>query len=777
MTGRAFAAAAALRRHPRHVMAAALVLGLLAAGVAATTRLHTSQLVLAVAAPAGALAARAAWRGSRRDGALGLAAVAAVIAGAALGTARVEVLERSALPARFGHAQVGEVTLVEAVRRRDYGTRTAIVRLDGERVLLRVPRTVRWAGAEVGDRLFVRGGLDAPGVLGAAAHAHAELRADELRATGRRRGGIPGVVDGIRRRAQRALTQDLPPPLVALLRGMVLGQDGEMPDGMRTDFRASGLSHLVAASGQNVMLLAALAFAVAAMLGVGRRARLAGVLVLVALYVPLAGAGPSIQRAGVMGAAGVVAALAGRPASRSYAVLLAALATLGLDPRACADAGWQLSFAAVIALLALAPALRERLTRRGLPRGLAEAVAVTVAASIATAPLLAVHFGRLSLVSLAANVLAVPAVAPVMWLGMVAAALGQVSPVLAEPFTTLAGLPLGYLATLAHAAAGLPGAATKASPWAVTAGCCGLAMLVARPARDRWRPGGTPPRPRGVATAGAAVLVLTLLVAGVAGSREPPAAPGHLRLTFLDVGQGDATLVQHGDAAVLVDTGTPDGPVVARLRQAGVRRLDVLAVTHAEADHEGGAAVVLRSFPVALLLDGRDGRRSPSGDAMAAVATRLRVRRVVPRAGMGIRIGAIGLRVLWPVAGPGRSSADPSADPNLRATVLEVHDGAFTALLGADAESDVLAPLDLHDVDALKVSHHGSADDGLAALLGRLAPEVAVISVGAHNTYGHPTAATLRTLDTAVPNVFRTDRDGSVRLDVTPHGTAVTTHA
>jgi competence protein ComEC len=130
-------------------------------------------------------------------------------------------------------------------------------------------------------------------------------------------------------------------------------------------------------------------------------------------------------------------------------------------------------------------------------------------------------------------------------------------------------------------------------------------------------------------------------------------------------------------------------------------------------------------------------------------------------------------RVLSP---PRRDGAPvPGADPNQRAIVLELRDGAFRALLTADAESDVLAGLDLHRIDALKVSHHGSADEGLASLLARLAPRVAVVEVGKGNTYGHPVAATMRALGAAVPAVYRTDLDGSVRLDVEAGRVQVTT--
>ena len=160
-----------------------------------------------------------------------------------------------------------------------------------------------------------------------------------MRRTGERRGGVAGALDAVRRRAERGLERGLRGEDAALLRGMVLGQDERLSDAVRDEFQVSGLAHLLAVSGQNVMLLAILVLAAAAAVGLPLRARLALALLLVAAYVPLAGGGPSIQRAGVMGAAGLVAALAGRPASRWYALGLAAAATLALNPLARARAG------------------------------------------------------------------------------------------------------------------------------------------------------------------------------------------------------------------------------------------------------------------------------------------------------------------------------------------------------------------------------------------------------------------------------------------------------
>jgi competence protein ComEC len=737
-----------VRARPWHAGTAAFVAGLIAGPRAPLA-------VVAIALVAPMLGARSTAR---------VALPIAVLAGALVAQGRLEAIDATHLTGRIGHAVHARVVLLETPRPRAFGTRVATVRFDGERVLLRAGRSVRWPTQPVGALLAVRGGLEPLparesflGVHG----VHAQLRADAIAATGRVRGGPAGVVDGVRARAQAALQAGVPPSIGALLRGMALGDDAALPDNVRDEFRASGLAHLVAASGQNVMLLAALVVAIAAALGLGLRTRLALVLGAIGLYVPLAGAGPSIARAGVMAAAGVVAILAGRPAARWHALLLSAAVTLTLNPRAIEDVGWQLSFAAVVAILLLAGRLREGLERRGIPGGLAEAAALTGAATIGTAPLISAHFGQASLVSLPANLAAAPAVAPIMWLGMLAATAGQVSTALATPLTSLAGLPVAYVMWVAHAAAGLPGAQAGVPVLVVSAACLGAAVGVAvRRAR--------PFIVSGAVAMAAFMIVLPRMQA------DAVAAPTALRVTFLDVGQGDATLIQRRQATILVDTGPPDGPVLTRLRHAGVRRLDLLVITHAQADHDGAAASVLRALPVALVLDGRDGVRDQSGAQMASEARRRHVRLVTARAGEVLRIGTVVLRVLWPE--PAAPEAKAGADPNQRAIVAEADADGVRVLLTADAESDVLDRLDLGAVDILKVSHHGSADPGLPALLEHLRPRLAAIEVGRHNRYGHPAPTTLQALRADHVAVYRTDRDGSIRVEPSRGALRVQTH-
>jgi competence protein ComEC len=741
MAARSAAAQAALARHPRHLLLAALVAGLLAGPSSAAALAATAALLLAAV----------------RDAPLVFAALVALLAGAAIADARLAALDRSALTSGELTARA---TLLEPPRTRAFNARVAAAQVNGERVLVKAPARVRWSRpdmatgviVEIAGRLAPLGPNDA---YERRRGAHALLIASSIRATGTRRGGLLGALDGVRDRSERALTHGLPAEQGALARGMVLGQDAALTDDVRENFRTTGLAHLVAASGANVMLLAVLVLALGTALGLGLSARLWLAIALIAAYVPLAGGGPSIQRAAVMGSAGLVAALAGRPGSRWYALLLAAALTLAWNPRAAGDAGWQLSFAAVLAMLALVPGLRPRLACARIPPVLSEALAVTIAATLGTAPLIALHFERLSLVSLLVNVLAAPAVAPVMWLGTIAGALGQVAPALAQPVAALAALPLAYLTWLADTAAALP-FAELVVPSPGVGGVLAIYAAIAAAAAIWRRLPRAPRRATAAILAVGAIGGLTALAAG----HGPGQPPDDLTISFLDVGQGDATLIQHGDTAVLVDTGPPGGPLLAGLRRAGVRRLDVLVVTHDATDHDGETDAVLNALPVGFVLDGEEATASEEVRRQAAAH---RVRRVASDAGQVLRAGPLELRVLWPRREP---AAPAGAEPNDRATVVHVRDGDFDLLLTADAESNVLAGLDLPVVEALKVSHHGSEDPGLPGVLQRLRPQVAVIEVGAHNSYGHPTPSTLAALRATVPLVRRTDRDGTVRITV-----------
>jgi len=755
-----------------------LAIGALAAGVA---------LAPAAVEPA---AAAAAVTGialtSLERPRLAAAVVALLLAAVGLGEWRLHAIDRPGerLPA---YTQIDErAELLERPRITARGTRAEIRLASGAARGAKVLATAEgpWPGpTEPGTVVRVRGVArppasqdDAP--FDWAAHLRRrgvarELALSEVEATGVRRGGIAGAVDATRRRAEAAIESGLPSDRAALMRGMVLGQDEAIDPLVRDDWRDSGLAHLLVVSGQNVMLLCALAYPFFALTGASPRTRIVVLLILIALYVPLAGAGPSLQRAAVMGGAGLVALASSRPASGAYALLLAAAVTLGLNPRVAGDPGWQLSFAAVAGILAARPYA---------PRSpVAAAVWLSVVATLATTPLLALHFEAVPLVSVGANLAALPAVAPVMWAGMLQAAVGQLAALggVGEGAASAGGAALGLV--VEPFLAWLDGVAAEAAalPHAVAEVSLSRAVLVAAyvvivaafvvTARGLRRAGPRVHEARAVlrvtdgrtllalAAGGAAALVL------VAAPLARPGPPDRLTVSFLDVGQGDATLIQDpAGPAILFDGGPADARVVRLLRQAGVTRLSAVVATHSSADHHGGLLEVLRRFPVDRLLDGGDGTTDPGFRALLREARARGVPVTPARAGQRLRAGPLTVRILSP---PLRPPGPAPADPNPRAVVAHVESGGFDLLLSADAESPTLVQLPLPDVDAIKVPHHGSADPGLPAVLRALRPALAVVPVG-ENSYGHPHPDTLAALRRAVPNVRRTDRDGTVRLSV-----------
>jgi competence protein ComEC len=699
---------------------------------------------------------------------LALVALVAALFGLLAGGARLHAIDAGALRARPGlHASVEG--FVAAVPRLNAGEVAVRVDSSAGRVLAVAPEPVE--ELPVGSRVSAEGTLAPPEPWREASLRRQGvamlLHTERIEPVTGRRSGLTGWIDDIRTRAERALGRGMPEREAALARGFVLGQDDRIDPATREDFQRSSLAHLLAVSGQNVILLCLLGWPVLAALGLTLKARLICLLFLIAIYVPVTGAGPSIQRAGVMGAAGLVAALADRPRSRWYAVLLAAAVTLGLNPRAHGDVGWQLSFAAVIGILLwgrrLSGVLADDAPRGSVRRAVADGAAVTVAATVATAPLMAATFDQLSPAALPANLLALPAVAPAMWLGMLTGIAGQLPLIPVEPLNWLDSLCLAYIAQVAHWLAAPDWAALTVhldSTLATVAAYGGL--LVAMEGALRWLRGrrehaGIGDRRslvRLAAAAAAAALTIVVLTAWPSGSKTP-SAPSGLVVRVLDVGQGDSILLQPpGSDPVLVDTGPPGAGVEDRLRELGVERLAAVVITHHQSDHSGDLAGLLGSVAVDRLLYATKTARL-RGAALAAGAGPLRLAQ-----GSSLHFGALRLETVWP---PRELLDATAADPNQLSLVLVARWHHFSMLLTGDAEAEAV-PMDPGPIDVLKVSHHGSEDAGLPDLLGRSVPKLAVISVGDDNPYGHPTQETLAELNSHRVATMRTDRQGEIEI-------------
>jgi competence protein ComEC len=744
-----------LRRVPApHLLAAALCLGL-----ALALLLREARAAVALGAAALALIALAVEAGRTL-----LLAAALALAGVWWGSMRLEALDSSRLEAEMGRAALARVEVTGPARRSEFALRVPVrVRRFGalepdERARLELPperSPPQGAVLELVATVAAPRPRDEESGFDEAAYLrrqgiHVILRASRYRVVGRR-GGIGGIADRLRHGVADSLAVVPRGERRAVLAGVVLGEDEGLDDELRDRFRASGLYHLLAVSGQNVAYVVAGTILLVWTLGLPRWLGEAGALGTVGAYLLAVGWQPSVVRAGVAGALASLAWLASRPRDRWYFLLVGAAVLLAWNPYSALDPGFQLSFAAVAAIFLLAPRLGRRLEGYPLPSKLAEVVALSAACGLATAPVLWLQFGAVPVYSVPANALVAPVVGPLLGLALTAAALHPVVPEAAAALIWADSWLAAYLAFCARLVGGLPYAQASSlralALLAVAAALVGLFLKMRGPPARR--------------AAALACLVLAVVVAWKVAPGSAPAPPAGLRITFLDVGQGDSILLQVGDGAVLVDEGPPEADVAGQLEDLGVERLEAIVLTHPERDHVGGAADVLSGTDVGALVDPGIPASSEDEDAALAVARAGRVPVVLARAGRSFRLGGLRLRVLWP-----RSDPVPGGNPNDSAVVLLASYGQVDALLTADAEGNVTLPIRPPPVEILKVAHHGSDDLFLPELLDLLRPSVAVVSVGRSNTYGHPTPATMAAL-AEVPGlaVYRTDRDGRVTVE------------
>jgi competence protein ComEC len=472
---------------PQRIAAAA------ALGLAASLVVRSASLGLAIVAALAA--AGSAFVGAGRAGTFLLAAT--LLGGVWWGSARLAVLDRSVLSEWVGWAETSTVTVTGPPRRARFELRVPgrVSRfgrlLVDEPVLLELPlgrAPPQGAQLEVlGELVEPRGAADGfdearwlrrQGV-------HVVLRGDRWRIVGHRR-GLAGFADRIRAWLGRAAARGLVGERRGIVEGVVLGDDAGLSDDLRQDFRASGLYHLLAVSGQNVALVAGSALLVAWLLGLPRLAGELAALAAIGAYVLAVGAQPSVVRAAVAGALGSLAWIAARQKDRWHFLLLGAIVLLAWNPYALLDPGFELSFAAVAAIFSLAPRIRRGLDGYPVPRPLAEVVSVSTACGLATAPVSWFQFHAIPLLTVPANALAAPAVVPLLGLGLAAAAVAPLSGDAAVAIAEANGWCAAYLAACARLVGSLPFAQIRSTPAA--AALAGAALLGGAYAWRRWRP-------------------------------------------------------------------------------------------------------------------------------------------------------------------------------------------------------------------------------------------------------------------------------------------------
>ncbi|WP_412541959.1 ComEC/Rec2 family competence protein [Longispora sp. K20-0274] len=566
---------------------------------------------------------------------------------------------------------------------------------------------------------------------------------------------------GLRAGLQRA-SRSVSGPAGGLLPGLVIGDTSRLDPGLAEDFKATGMTHLVAVSGANCAIMIGCVLFVAAWCRAGpRTTAVLGALALIG-FVLLARPSPSVLRAAAMGTLGLVGLASGRARAAVPALAAGVLALVVGDPELSGDMGFALSVTATAGLLLLAPGWRDALRRRGVPAGLAEALAVPAAAQVACGPLIAVLSSSVTLVAVPANLFAEPAVAPATVLGVAAALLSPLWPDGAAFLAWLAGWAARWLVLVARTGAGVP-AGSVPWPGGATGGLLLGALTLTLLCAGRYR----------LVRRLVAVTALGVALGAVPVRLLAPGwpAPGWV-FVACDVGQGDALVLRAGEGeAVLVDAGPDPDKVDGCLRRLGVRTVALAVVSHFHADHVNGLPGVLPGRRLGAVLVPEFAEPGAGAQVVRTVADRAGAELTVPAVGAEYQVGDVRLRVV----GPTRRLTGTRSDPNENSLVVLATVRGVRILLAGDAETEEqheLAGLDLR-ADVLKVAHHGSAyQDG--AFLAAVSPAVAVVSVGVGNGYGHPNQGILDQLGGGGAQVARTDRDGDIAVSTSGAGLTVT---
>ena len=522
-------------------------------------------------------------------------------------------------------------------------------------------------------------------------------------------------------------------------------------------FARAGVAHLLAISGFHVGVVATVLFLLTLPLPVRAARRPLYTAVGVLGYLALIGFPTAATRAGLFLMALACARATGRPVLTQAVMSGALLVLLWVRPELLFSVGLQLSFAGVLGLSISRGPIERALSDLPIPRGLLSPIATGLAASLWTAPLVGWHFGTVSWIGVLLSVILTPWVALIIVGGLGALALSVVS---SPAGAALAGPTDWATQALVRTVAWVsdfPWVALEVSRPSLVAVMMG-ALLGARLSRG--------------ASATVRVLLVVALGASLPGLiptlRDTGVRAG-IELVALDVGKGDAIAIRTPRGRwMLVDTGGRTARwdagrdrIVPYLKARGVRSLDLLLLSHADLDHTGGAASVIRALRPRQIVDPGVPVPSDPYRALLATARERGIPWVVGRAGQAFEVDGVRLVVLSP------GWVDPTAGVNDQSLVLLVDFGRFEALLTGDVSAAIEEGLALpeHDrVEMLKVGHHGSRTSSGGAFLERLRPELAVISVGARNRYGHPDPGVLGRLVASGAYILRTDRDGDVRI-------------
>ena len=536
----------------------------------------------------------------------------------------------------------------------------------------------------------------------------------------------------------------------ALIPGMVLGDTSKQSPTFKADMKRSGLTHLVAVSGANFAIVSAFVLWAMQFFIRSIRWRLGATAIFLASFIALVRPSPSVLRAAAMAAVLLVAKGSRRPSDSLPALGFAIAAVVIGDPWQARDAGFALSVLATAGLLLFAPRIIAWLSKY-LPKLISEALAPPIAATIFCSPVLIAIAGYLAPMSVIANLLAAPAVAPITIIGFISALISPIAPFVTRVLIFVIHFPAAFIAWIAHWAAQFPVLQMSS---AILIGLL-IALWFARTLlQAHWK--------KYVAVALCVLLFITWI------SRWPG---GEWSVANCDVGQGDSSVINLGNhRAIVVDVGPDAALEDACLKALGIREIPLLILTHFHADHVEGLPGLLKKRSIGQVWVSNNSDPIFESERVQNWLKGVDVQ-VVTR-GMQSRISNMQINVLWPLTTTQQFATNPGDGSAINnssiATMISSPDFSFFAAGDLEPPVQELLRADVTHVDIYKVSHHGSKYQD-PEFMSLLSPAIAMISVGAGNTYGHPAPQTVAALTRLGARVVRTDTDGAIAITAKNH--------
>lgn len=560
-----------------------------------------------------------------------------------------------------------------------------------------------------------------------------------------------------RERIKNNTYHSLPHREAGLMLGILLGDTTSIPEDIQEDFRKTGIYHILAVSGLNVTFLMILSYGFMKLIRARNWLKYPFIVLVIIFYAYLTNLQPSVLRASIMALVALGALALYREYNLLSSISLAALALLVYDPFLIYNVSFQLSFAATLAIILFMKDIEEKL--KFLPRRISQGLSLTMAAQLGVAPLLIYYFNQISIISVLANLLIVSATAPVLYLGVIASLFYFFSPFFVLS-NWISRVFLLYIINLSHLLASIPFSALnipRISLYSIVFYYIFI-FLMMKFLRKKSA--------RGLVFS----IIIILLIFSFSNLYEIfyPSSFHGLRANFINVGEGDSSLIQLDSGEnVLIDGGETAEPVLSALGKNRVRRINLMIASHPHSDHIGGLVEVLNDYPVDLVLDSGFSNSSSTYKKFLNIIAKKKVPYKKASSGQKFSLGKdLKLEVLAPKE---RFFSGTESDINNNSVVVKVKYRNISMLFPGDteipAQEELLKLGSILDCDILKFPHQGSSDAALTPFIKEVSPKIALIMVSADNKFGHPHQITLKKLRDEGVQIYRTDQQGDITLE------------